>query len=181
MQSRKFSPKQCRGCQTEYLPTGSSSYYCSVECRNKHYISSGKMKVYRDTFGRKTGRAVGIGSGGHTKFGEENHMYSSGRAVFRRWAREYKNSVGLCMRCNKDIKNATQWEWAGHHKDHNKQNNVKENLEVLCKRCHQIEHDSGFALLSKVQRLSREGVLAEMLGSATHPTQKDDDIVQSPE
>jgi 5-methylcytosine-specific restriction endonuclease McrA len=29
----------------------------------------------------------------------------------------------------------------GHHKDHNSHNNVIENLVLLCKQCHQIEHE----------------------------------------
>lgn len=28
-----------------------------------------------------------------------------------------------------------------HHKDHNRKNNREENFELLCKRCHQVEHE----------------------------------------
>ena len=30
---------------------------------------------------------------------------------------------------------------AVHHKDHNRKNNVESNFELLCKRCHQVEHE----------------------------------------
>jgi hypothetical protein len=34
-----------------------------------------------------------------------------------------------------------KYEWVVHHRDHDRSNNVDENFELLCKRCHQIEHE----------------------------------------
>lgn len=83
----------------------------------------------------------GVGSGGTTGFGKANFNYSHGRCTFRRWARERKETIGLCESCGKDIKNANRFEWCGHHKDHDSTHNIIENLILLCKQCHQIEHE----------------------------------------
>lgn len=40
-----------------------------------------------------------------------------------------------------DALSIVQDEWVGHHKDHDRTNNTIENLSLLCKRCHQIEHE----------------------------------------
>ena len=82
---------------------------------------------------------TGTGSGG--KSGKDNQNYQHGRTVFRRWARERLQSNSHCERCNKFINYLDGFQWAGHHKDHNKDNNSYSNLEVLCKQCHQIEHE----------------------------------------
>lgn len=42
-----------------------------------------------------------------------------------------------CMRCGYDKNNAAI---VVHHKDHNRDNNLIENLEVLCANCHAIHH-----------------------------------------
>lgn len=136
---RKFKQKHCAICNTLYTPQGSSSKYCSDEC-SKVYIKS-KQKEYSDRYNLKQGNKVGIGSGGTTGKGSDNFMYSHGRCTFRRWAKERKNEVGICEHCGKDIKDAPSYEWVGHHIDHNPSNNVIENLAVLCKQCHQKEHE----------------------------------------
>lgn len=137
----KRKPRSCEVCGTEYIPAGQCSKYCSIECRKNKYISENRYKGWRDTFNLKNGVAVGIGSGGHTKEGNGNHMYKHGKSTFDRWARERKKELGKCERCGKDISHCKQWGWAGHHKDHNQLNNVIENLEILCSRCHLIEHE----------------------------------------
>ena len=133
--------KVCPICSTVFTPKGQNTKYCTLKCRKQFYKESGKLKAWYDDFNRKNGVAVGIGSGGHTKFGEENFAYKHGRSVFLRWAKERKESVGVCEHCGKDIKHATHYNWVGHHKDHNPKNNTIENLVLLCKRCHQIEHE----------------------------------------
>lgn len=42
----------------------------------------------------------------------------------------------LCQRCGSD------WSRQLHHIDRNPNNRHPDNLEMLCKRCHQIEHAS---------------------------------------
>jgi len=153
---RTFKQKHCEVCNKLYQPTGSSSKYCSEAC-SKEYVK--KMQpTYSATFNKKRGRNVGIGSGGLTGKGSDNFMYSHGRCTFRRWAKERKKSIGLCEHCGKNIKEATHYEWVGHHKDHNPMNNVIENLILLCKQCHQIEHEcwkafEGVTTISKESRV----------------------------
>jgi 5-methylcytosine-specific restriction endonuclease McrA len=53
--------------------------------------------------------------------------------------------------------NVNSKQWVVHHRDHNHANNVDSNFELLCKSCHQKEHDCQ-SNLPKVQRLSRKGV-----------------------
>jgi HNH endonuclease len=132
-----FKEKLCVECLVSYLPTGRCSKYCPA-CKPEVSKKVAKLAVYRWSY--KNGRLNGTGSGSATGSGEINHMYKHGRCVFRRWAKERKNSLGLCEECGKNIKDATHYEWVGHHIDHNPSNNVIENLKLLCKQCHQIEH-----------------------------------------
>lgn len=84
----------------------------------------------------------GKGSGSSTGKEEANSMYSHGRSVFRRWAKERLEELSYCCeRCGQTIDATVRGTWAGHHKDHNRSNNIKDNLEILCKRCHQVEHE----------------------------------------
>lgn len=151
----KCKDKQCVICGTTYTPTGRCSKYCPT-CKpiQEKLVSSASIKAW----GYKTGKLNGLGSGSNTGIGSENHMYKHGRCVFRKLAKERKLSVGLCEHCGKDIKDATHYEWVGHHKDHNQSNNTIENLVLLCKQCHQIEHKcweafEGVTTISKESRV----------------------------
>ena len=74
-------------------------------------------------------------------------FWKTGIYVFRRWAKEKLKQLSYCCeRCGNKIDATARGTWAGHHKDHNRLNNTKDNLEVLCKRCHQIEHECWTAL-----------------------------------
>ena len=154
----KYKSKSCKVCGVEFIPKGQNSIYCSVMCKKKMYKESGKSKAWRDTFNIKQGVTVGIGSGGHTKQGAGNHMYIHGKSTFDRWARERKQTLGTCERCGTDLSNLGQWGWAGHHKDHNQLNNVIENLELLCSKCHLIEHErwTHFESVTTIPKGSRE-------------------------
>ena len=101
-----------------------------------------KMKEQIRLWHWNNGVLNGKGSGSNTGTGETNHMYKHGICVFRRWAKEKLKQLSYCCeRCGQVIDASARGSWAGHHKDHNRQNNTKDNLEVLCKRCHQIEHE----------------------------------------
>lgn len=58
-----------------------------------------------------------------------------------RWWREHLiSTVGKCERCGYSDARALDL----HHVDRDRKNNVRENLELLCKNCHAIEHhDAG--------------------------------------
>lgn len=133
-----FKEKSCSECGTPYLPTGRCSKYCPI-CRP---IVTKRVKdaaIKRWAYAK--GYLNGKGSGSATGKGKENHMYTYGVANFQQYARERKQTVGLCEICGKDIKEATHYEWVGHHKDHDRTNNDISNLILMCKQCHQIEHE----------------------------------------
>lgn len=69
--------------------------------------------------------------------GTNNGNYTTGMQAYRMLAlNKYGN---VCQRCgyNKSILAIEV-----HHKDHNRENNSIENLEVLCANCHAIHHRS---------------------------------------
>jgi hypothetical protein len=82
------------------------------------------------------------GPGSGPRFYEDGGRFKHGLSVFRRWAKEKLQQLQYCCeRCGNKIDDSVRGTWAGHHKDHNRTHNTKDNLEVLCKRCHQIEHE----------------------------------------
>ena len=70
-----------------------------------------------------------------------------GKSLHMKHRARYKDKIRFCERCNKDLKNATHYLWVMHHIDRNKTNNPLDssNWELLCKRCHQIEHECWLA------------------------------------
>lgn len=126
--------KTCLLCTNTFIVTGRNHKYCS-SCAKKRQQAAIK------SWAISKGRLNGKGSGSSTGIGHLNPNFIHGRSVFRRWAKEKKLSLGHCERCLKSLEKATHWEWVGHHRDHNKHNNSKDNLELLCKRCHQLEHN----------------------------------------
>lgn len=73
--------------------------------------------------------------------GKNHWNYKDGSFTYETIRNEIKNKVRYCERCEIDLLTATHYLWAVHHKDHNHFNNDVNNLELLCKRCHQIEHE----------------------------------------
>ncbi|WP_425512192.1 HNH endonuclease [Xanthomonas translucens] len=53
----------------------------------------------------------------------------------------YYAKVRYCERCRKDLLGLPPAMRAVHHKDHNRKHNEERNFELLCKRCHQVEHE----------------------------------------
>ena len=135
---RKLKKRNCNVCGQLYLPTGSCSKYCPV-CRPIETERIAREGIKR--WGYAKGYLNGKGSGSATGKGKDNHMYKYGLIQFKRWAKERKLTVGICEICGKDIKQATRYHWVGHHIDHNRQNNDISNLLVICKQCHQKEHE----------------------------------------
>ena len=136
---RAFKNKNCLICNKLYIPKGSSSKYCSDECAV--IVLKSKQKEYQETKKKKRGRKVGIGSGGLTGFGKDNFNYKNGIGIFQKIRKDIKQEVRYCERCNIDLKDADRYHWCVHHIDHDRTNNERHNLELLCKRCHQIEHE----------------------------------------
>lgn len=132
--------KHCIICNKE-VPKGSSKY-CSKTClrkRNANYAISKRVESGDLT--------VGLGKGGSNKKGSEHKQFSSGMGNFYKLRSIMRESVKSCQRCGKCLIDASRYEWCVHHKDHDRTNNVIENFEMLCKRCHQLEHECHLAFI----------------------------------
>jgi hypothetical protein len=129
-----YKPKNCRACHSTYTPTGAASKYC-VECGEFRHL----WGKWRDARAKtiKAGGNAGVGSGGQNIGGvtEWNYRERLGKEVY-----EFQN--GLCYDCAEEF---TFNELLMHHKDHNRKNNALTNFAMVCKRCHQVEHDCGLA------------------------------------
>lgn len=119
MKNVSSNPRICKMCEVEFLPTSNRQLYCLPCQKEKNRIS---CREYRKrTFIPK----------GYNQKGENNNNWKGGIGTYRILAKE----VGHCERCK-----ATE-RLLVHHKDRNRYNNDRTNLEVLCKRCHQLEHE----------------------------------------
>lgn len=72
--------------------------------------------------------------------GKEHPSYKTGIADFIRFREGIAGKEKHCNRCNKDLTNVSRYEWVVHHKDHDRTHNTPSNFEILCKKCHQLEH-----------------------------------------
>jgi len=129
---------KCVDCGRETPKTGPRTNRCP-ECALKH-----KRQV-RNTWHMqrriKDGDpAVGVGRGGSNKKGSEHPQYKNGIGRFNALKKLMYAEIKQCERCGKDLTNVQSDEKCVHHIDHDRTHNVRENLIVLCKRCHQLEH-----------------------------------------
>ena len=134
---KHHKPRVCSECHGEYIPTGPAQRYCGV-CgpRLAKLIARRHIDAYR----LKMGVRVGVGSGNGQPKGKEHPQWKNGVSIFLAYRRTVRQLVRYCERCKKDLLNAQTGEWATHHRDHNPNHNEISNFELLCKRCHQLEH-----------------------------------------
>lgn len=128
--------RTCLICGEQFLPTGRADKYCQAEeCRRelrRRYNLAQRTKNKPES--------VGKGKGGTNKKGREHAQFTHGYGDFNRLRVEVKAEERWCSTCGCDLLMADRHHWCVHHKDHNHKNNVRENLTLLCKRCHQLEH-----------------------------------------
>lgn len=119
----KRKPRQCLNCHDTYVPRGNCSKYCDKckELMDKKRMQDYHKKVYE----RK----------GYNQLGESNNNWKGGIGIYR----QIKAPVE-CEKCGAENNLLV------HHKDGDRYNNRIENLQSLCKRCHQIEHECWKAL-----------------------------------
>ena len=141
----RFKPKACRACAATFQPTGPAGKFCA-ECA----AFRSEITMY---FGRVAARArqggrVGVGSGGANRI----HAVSvkDYRKVFLDELYELQN--GQCWSCANEFNKGLLLV---HHLDHNRRNNVISNLELTCKRCHQIEHECWLAFSKGVETIPK--------------------------
>ena len=143
----KTYDKTCKICDCAFVGTGPAAMYCD-ECRVQ-VREVNKIKARQQSANYKLRKGLiqkpGVGSGNNQKLGEQHPSYKHGWYIADRLRKEVKEERRYCERCSLDLQDVDRWRWVVHHKDHNHYNNVIENLELLCKRCHQIEHECHLA------------------------------------
>jgi hypothetical protein len=129
-------PKSCANCQETYTPTGPSSRYCSRKCKLKDRWKQERKRR------EDAGYTFQTPGGNYGRTGKDHWSYKNGIGVFKKTlSHQVKEEMKHCERCALDLSNAKPGFWAVHHRDHDRSHNERINLELLCKRCHQIEHD----------------------------------------
>lgn len=131
----------CIICGEQCVKTGKNQKVCLSEgCRREY--SKIKTREYRRRKAERENRLdrVGIGKGGGQPRGKLSTFYKNGISMFRKLSPVIKEQRRYCNRCNKDLLYAGKDEWCVHHIDHDRTNNEISNFELLCKKCHQIEH-----------------------------------------
>ena len=140
-EAKVFKDKECLICKNPYTPTGCSSKYCKP-CAKEHWRN--KAAAYQQEHRIRTGKIKkpGVGKGGNNGSKETHNAFKNGLGCnFQDQRKQVKEEKRYCERCNKDLIEATRYQWCIHHKDHTRNNNEYTNFELLCKRCHQIEHE----------------------------------------
>lgn len=139
-----YKDKLCTECKKSFSPTSKTIMQCPI-CYP--ILRKKKNKLARDKHQAKIGKRVGVGSGGLQKerLGELSSSFKTGIGTYRK-IMQRNNIPFICNHCKKDLAGATRYEWCTHHKDQDRTNNDISNLEYLCKRCHQIEHECWKAL-----------------------------------
>lgn len=122
----------CKKCNKIFQKEMKSSYvwYCE-DCRKKRNVEINmavKKRKHPET-------EIGVGSGNNTR-NKSHYKHPS----FKTGIQAYRN---IYKEIHKDIKcelcGSTKYLCI-HHLDHNRHNNALENLQCLCKSCHQKLH-----------------------------------------
>ena len=126
----KRKPKPCSACGVMFTPKGNASKFCN-ECSEFRKL----WGKWRDSVVKtiKQGGIPHVGSGGMNRgVGKCHHTY-------RRVHLDdiHSEQEGRCFICYTKLDKP---DMILHHVDHDRTNNTRENLEGVCKRCHQIEH-----------------------------------------
>ncbi len=111
------------------------------EC--KRLYAKEATQRYRRRKAEAEGRShrVDIGKGGGQMKGKDSPSYKNGIKYFHDNAKRIKDERRCCEECGKDLSTANRYQWCVHHIDHDRTNNDDSNFQLLCKRCHQIEHE----------------------------------------
>jgi hypothetical protein len=135
--------KQCAVCGIDFIGKGPAAKLCEVHAEQARQDRRERERVAVALRRAESGKIKkpGVGKGGNPYIGDEHPAYKHGLYTFETLRLRIKAAVRYCERCGVDLQHARQHYWVVHHKDHNHWNHVRDNLELLCKRCHQIEHE----------------------------------------
>ena len=132
--------KTCEVCGCTYAARGTASRYC-LPCAKERARIASRTGSYAHKLRNGMINKPGVGSGGNQD-GSNNHQYKHGLYTsFYTEGKQMLLDIGHCERCHKDLTEAKSSEWCVHHRDHDRTHNVRSNYELLCKRCHQLEHN----------------------------------------
>jgi hypothetical protein len=115
--------KRCENCKIVYKATSPAQRYCP-EC--VPVMKKKRQKLYKENHKK-----------GYNQEGENNNNWKSGIGVYPKLAFERYCMERKCNRCG-----STE-QILVHHIDRDRHNNDRSNLEILCKSCHQVEHEAG--------------------------------------
>ncbi len=121
---RLRDPKSCEGCKRSFVPTGANTKRCPV-CRREYDLA--KSRAYHREHRIPKAR---------DQAGDKNNNWRGGVAPSS-YQRIAFDAHG--RKCNVD--GCTDSDLVVHHRDENRKNNAAGNLEVLCKRHHQLHHN----------------------------------------
>ena len=116
----------CIKCNNVIINKRKGLKFCSAKCRTAY-------NTYQWCLRHNKFQKPGSGSGGNQD-GHKNHMYRTGIGTYHKTA--FTNKVNECERCG-SIENLL-----AHHRDEDRDNNELDNLEILCKGCHQKHHET---------------------------------------
>jgi len=109
----------CIDCKRKTKRTGNCQKRCP-KCKQSHHLQKCKDRWHR-TYQKK----------GYDQQGERNNHWRGGSSPYY-YRKIAKTAHGeLCQRCGEPAVLV-------HHKDEDRHNCKPDNLEVLCKRCHQV-------------------------------------------
>jgi hypothetical protein len=135
----RHKERVCISCGCAFSPSGPRSVRC-VYCTKEHKRKY--QREYQMEWRRKNGdTAVGVGKGGSNQAGSEHPQFKTGMGQFYKLRRILKRELNRCEFCGKDLSDADRFSWCVHHRDRDRTHNTKDNLILLCKSCHQKEHE----------------------------------------
>jgi len=114
---------ECIVCLSELK--GSQRKFCSKKCSARHH--SYQWRVNKGLI-----KKPGVGSGGNQGVDKSHHSYKNGILNYRKRALDHYGKK--CNHCGSERYIVV------HHIDEDRTNNQLDNLEILCKSCHQEHH-----------------------------------------
>lgn len=140
-----FKEKPCQICGIIFQPRSGAAKVCDT-CRpewTKRHDHEKYLRNYKQKRETKWAQPRGV----------DSPFYKNGFGIFQRIA--FDNYPHKCSLCG-----STEFLCV-HHKDRDRKNNTVDNLQILCKSCHQKVHDSGrFLRTEDAKERSRAGASA---------------------
>jgi hypothetical protein len=132
----KAGPKTCEICLNKFdIGARRAARYCKA-CSVVQLAKTKRKGV--DDYRARKGVKVGIGSGNNQGRGPKHHSYKTGIGAYTKIGKDLLGDN--CERCGKELNKSLSYTWCTHHIDHDRSNNSIDNLELLCKSCHQKHH-----------------------------------------